>query len=254
MIPDLQNQSDQRQLTINKVGLKGIRYPIVVEDRSQGTQHSVAELDIYVELPHHRRGTHMSRFIEILNKYHGEVFISKLDSFLCEVKECLKAQTAYVKICFPYFIKKHAPVSNIPSLLCYDCCFEASYSDEYILWIGVSVPVTSLCPCSKAISDFGAHNQRSLVNIKVRYQDFIWLEELIDIAEANASCEIFSLLKRPDEKFVTEKAYLNPKFAEDIVRDIALVLKKDKRVLDFCIEAENSESIHNHNAYAMINS
>lgn len=225
-----------------------------MEDRSNGTQSSVAELDIYVELSHTRRGTHMSRFIEILNRYHREAFISKLDKFLSELKSKLKAEASYVKIAFPYFVQKHAPVSKIASLLCYDCYFEASYTEEYVLWIGVQVPVTTLCPCSKAISEYGAHNQRSLVTIKVRYQDFIWLEELIELAERHASCEIYPLLKRPDEKFVTEKAYNNPKFVEDIVREITVELKKDGRVLDFSIESDNAESIHNHNAYALIHS
>lgn len=252
MIPDLQNQGDARQLTINKVGVKGIRYPIVVEDRKQGTQASVAELDIYVELPHHRRGTHMSRFIEILNRYHREAFIGKLDKFLSELKSKLKAETSYVNIFFPYFIQKLAPVSKIASLLCYDCFFEASYGEEFVLWIGVKVPVTTLCPCSKAISEYGAHNQRSLITIKCRYRDFICLEELIEIAEKHASCEIYPLLKRPDEKYVTEKAYNNPKFVEDIVREITVDLKNDKRVMGFSVESDNAESIHNHNAYALI--
>jgi len=251
-IPDIQNQADKRQITIDKVGVKGVRYPIVVEDKSAGIQHSVAELNIYVELPHHKRGTHMSRFIEVLGRYHTEAFIGKLDMFLSELKQTMKAEAAYVDISFPYFIRKHAPVSKIASLLSYDCNFSASYKDKFSLWIGVSVPVTTLCPCSREISDYGAHNQRSEIRISVCYNSFVWLEELIELAERHASCEIYPLLKRTDEKFVTEKAYNNPKFVEDIVREITLELQKDKRIIAFHVESENFESIHSHNAYAMI--
>lgn len=254
MIPDLQSQSDGRKLSIDKVGVKGIRYPIVVEDRSKGIQPSVADLNIYVELVAHKRGTHMSRFIEILNRYHTEVFIGKLDQFLAELKKTMKAEAAYIDINFPYFIRKHAPVSRIASLLGYDCCFNASFREDFELWIGVTVPVTTLCPCSKEISQYGAHNQRSLISIRVKYREFVWLEELISLAERHASCEIYPLLKRPDEKFVTEKAYNNPKFVEDIVREITLELQADKRILAYHVESENFESIHNHNAYAMISS
>lgn len=251
-IPDIQNQADKRKITIDKVGVKGVRYPIVVEDKSAGIQHSVADLDIYVELPHYRRGTHMSRFIEVLNRYHTEAFIGKLDMFLSELKETMKAEAAYVDIHFPYFVRKQAPVSKIASLLSYNCTFSASYIDSFCLWIGVSVPVTTLCPCSKEISEYGAHNQRSEIRISVCYKNFVWLEELIAIAEQHASCEIYPLLKRPDEKFVTEKAYNNPKFVEDIVREITLELQNDERIIGFHVESENFESIHNHNAYAMI--
>ncbi|MDY0151714.1 MAG: GTP cyclohydrolase FolE2 [Candidatus Cloacimonas sp.] len=253
-IPDLQNQSDCRKLSIDKVGVKGVRYPIVVEDRTKGIQHSVADLNIYVELVAHKRGTHMSRFIEILNHYHTEVFIGKLDVFLAELKETMKAESAYIDINFPYFMRKEAPVSHIASLLGYDCCFNASFSDTFELWIGVTVPVTTLCPCSKEISAYGAHNQRSLITIRVCYNDFVWLEELISLAESHASCEIYPLLKRPDEKYVTEKAFNNPKFVEDIVREITMELQADKRITAFHVESENFESIHNHNAYAMISS
>jgi len=251
-IPDIQSQPDTRKITIDKVGVKGIRYPIVVQDRENGIQHSVADLDIYVELPHQRRGTHMSRFLEVLNRYHTEVFIDKLDSFLNELKSTLKADTAYIDISFPFFIKKQAPVSKVVSLLGYDCFFNASYNNNFELWIGVKVPVTTLCPCSKAISVSGAHNQRSEIFIKVRYREIVWLEELIQLAEEHSSCEIFPLLKRSDEKFVTDKAYSNPKFVEDIVREITMELNKDKRITGFYVEAENFESIHAHNAYALI--
>lgn len=251
-IPDIQSQSDDRRISIDKVGVKGVHYPIVVEDRQNKVQHTVADLNIYVELPHHRRGTHMSRFIEILNKYHQDLFISQLPTFLGDLKSIMKANAAYVDISFPYFLSKLAPVSRIPSLMNYQCFFNAGLQTEYELWIGVIVPVTTLCPCSKEISTAGAHNQRSWITIKVCYNDFVWLEELIAIAESAASCDIYPLLKRRDEKYVTEKAYANPRFVEDIVRDITQRLLKDKRILKFYVESENQESIHNHNAYAMV--
>jgi len=251
-IPDIQSQSDSRKIAIDKVGVKGLRYPIVVEDRANGVQHTVADLDIYVELPHHLRGTHMSRFIEILHHYHQEALIGNLESFLAELKSSLQAEAAYVDISFPYFITKKAPVSGIASVLSYDCVFSASLKEEFDLLIGVIVPVTSLCPCSKEISINGAHNQRSQITIKVRYHDFVWLEELIELAESAASCEIYSLLKRVDEKYVTEKAYNNPKFVEDIVRELTLKLDQDDRITGFFVESENAESIHLHNAYALI--
>ncbi|MFA7543792.1 MAG: GTP cyclohydrolase FolE2 [Candidatus Cloacimonadaceae bacterium] len=251
-IPDLQSEKDSRNIAIDKVGVKGLHYPILVEDRIQGTQHSVGELDIYVELPHHLRGTHMSRFIEILHHYHTEALIGSLEDFLKELKQSLKAEAAYIDINFPYFIKKQAPVSGIESIMAYDASFSASLKEDYELQIGVKVPVTTLCPCSKEISEYGAHNQRSFIFIRISYEGFVWLEELIDIAESVASCEVYSLLKRVDEKYVTEKAYNNPKFVEDIVREITLILEADTRIKSFYVESENAESIHLHNAYAMI--
>lgn len=249
---DIQSMEDTRKIDIDKVGVKNIKYPILVEDRSRGTQHTVAELDIYVKLPHHHRGTHMSRFLEVLNKFHEDTFVDKLDLFLKEIKSALNADAAYVSIKFPYFVKKTAPVSKIESFLSYDCIFEASYEEEYHLNIGVNTPVTTLCPCSKEISDYGAHNQRSIISINLQYNEFIWIEEVIEYAEQASSCEIYSLLKRVDEKYVTEKAYDNAKFVEDLIRDLALLLKKDNRIDAFRIESENFESIHNHSAYAFV--
>jgi len=251
-IPDIQSQSDNRKINIDKVGVKSLRYPILVEDRQNKAQHTVADLNIYVELPHHRRGTHMSRFVEILNHYHQDMIIGQLDSFLGELKTVMKAEAAYVDISFPYFVRKTAPVSKISSLMCYDCFFNAVLRDEYELWIGVVVPVTTLCPCSKEISQFGAHNQRSHITIKLCYSEFVWLEEMITLAESVASCEIFPLLKRPDEKYVTERAYNNPRFVEDIVRELTQGLKADPRVKKFLVEADSFESIHAHNAYALV--
>ncbi len=249
---DIQSQQDGRNISIDKVGVKNIQYPIVVEDRSKEIQHTTADLDIYVQLPHTERGTHMSRFIEVLNRYHEESFIHDLEPFLEDIKASLNATAAFTRIRFPYFIRKKAPVSGIESILSYNCVFEASCKEGYDLRIGVEVPVTTLCPCSKEISEYGAHNQRSLIRIEASYDEFIWLEELIEYAEASASCEIYSLLKRVDEKYVTERAYDNPRFVEDVIRELALKLQNDTRITSFRIEAENMESIHNHNAYACI--
>ena len=249
---DIQSLIDKRNVTIDKVGIKNVRYPIIVDDKANGTQNTVADLEMFVELPHNHRGTHMSRFLEVLNHYHKENFINKLPEFLLDMKTALDADASYVNMSFPYFIKKKAPVSQIESLLSYDCFFEASLKDEFMMIIGVEVPVTTLCPCSKEISDYGAHSQRSNVIVKILYKDFIWLEEIIEMIESSASCEVYSLLKRVDEKFVTEKAYDNPTFVEDIVREITLKLQIDERVEWFKVESENLESIHKHNAYACV--
>ncbi len=249
---DIQNLNDNRNVRIDKVGVKGLKYPIIVEDRANATQHTVADLDIFVELPHQHRGTHMSRFIEVLNAYHQRNLVAEIEHFVLETKERLDADSAFVNISFPYFIEKQAPVSGIKSLMSYDCFFLASHKDEFEMQIGVKVPITTVCPCSKEISAYGAHNQRSIVTVVVKYSGYVWLEELIDIVEAVASCEVYSLLKRADEKFVTEKGYDNPKFVEDIVRDVVVELRKDKRIIEYRVESENYESIHNHSAYASV--
>jgi GTP cyclohydrolase I len=223
---------------------------ILVTDRSNNTQHTVADINFYVELPHYNRGTHMSRFIEVLHHYHQDNIIFNLEKLLSEIRKSLKADTSYIELSFPYFIKKKAPVSKIASYLNYDCFFKASLAEKYEFWIGVKVPVTTLCPCSKEISRYGAHNQRSEVTIRVKYTEFVWLEELIELVENACSCDIYPLLKRTDEKYVTEKAYDNPMFVEDIIRALTTKLANDHRIIQFEIEAENFESIHNHNAYA----
>ena len=209
---------------------------------------------MYVELPHNFRGTHMSRFIEILHHYHRDIIIDNLEKLLAEMKQKLDADVAYLEMEFPYFIKKAAPVTKEESLSSYQCGFKTSLSDEFVLEMFAKVPVLSLCPCSKEISEFGAHNQRAYITVGIVYKDFVWLEELIEVIENAASSQVYSLLKRPDEKYVTEKSYDNPKFVEDIARDIAIALKNDSRISKFSIEAESIESIHNHNAYAMIKS
>jgi GTP cyclohydrolase I len=249
---DVQKMHDTRKVTIDKVGVKSVKYPIVVEDRKNGKQSTIADLDIYVELPHHHRGTHMSRFLEVLNEYHKKSVVSEIESFINDVKTRLDADAAYADMSFTYFVEKEAPVSKIKSLMSYECFFKVSHTDQFNMEIGVKVPVTSVCPCSKEISEYGAHNQRSIITISVKYKEFVWLEDLIDIAENCASCDLFSLLKRTDEKYVTEKGHDNPKFVEDIVRDVVVELRKDSRIVEFSVESENFESIHNHSAYAAV--
>lgn len=251
---DIQNQKDTRNIFINKVGVKDLKYPVVLEDRENGKQHTVANVNMFVELPRHYRGTHMSRFVEILNNYHRETIIDNLENLLLEMKRKLDAKVAYIEFEFPYFITKKAPVSKKISQMSYQCKFDGSYGDEFIMEMVVKVPVQTLCPCSKEISDFGAHNQRAYVTINAVYSEFIWLEELIEVAERSGSAELYSLLKREDEKYVTEKAYQNPKFVEDVVRNISSELKGNPRIISYKVEADSMESIHNHNAYAMVKS
>jgi GTP cyclohydrolase I len=208
---------------------------------------------MYVDLPHDFKGTHMSRFVEILNHYEREITTDSFKEMLTEMTERLGARSGHIEMRFPYFINKAAPVSGVQSLMDYDVTFRGERRDgQNCLRIKIVVPVTSLCPCSKRISDYGAHNQRSHVTVDARTRGFIWLEELIDVVEKEASCELYGLLKRPDEKYVTERAYDNPKFVEDMVRDIAVKLNADERIRAYAVESENFESIHNHSAYAMV--
>jgi GTP cyclohydrolase I len=252
-IADVQSSVDTRHLAINKVGIKGIRHPVKVRDKSVGVQHTIATFNMYVHLPHNFKGTHMSRFVEILNEHEREISVESFGSILREMVTRLEAKSGYIEMNFPYFVNKTAPVSGVQSLLDYDVTFigECNGGDPHFT-VKVVVPVTSLCPCSKKISERGAHNQRSHVTLTLRTNDFIWVEDVIRIAEEQASCELFGLLKRPDEKFVTERAYDNPKFVEDMVRDVAAVLNADQRIDAYIVESENFESIHNHSAYALI--
>ena len=252
-IEDVQGRADTRRIPIDKVGVKDIFHPVRVKDRSGGEQHTVANFNMYVYLPHNFKGTHMSRFVEILHMNERELSVDSFRSMLKEMVDRLDAETGHIEMTFPYFVMKKAPVSGVQSLLDYRATLVGEISRERTdTWIKVVVPVTSLCPCSKRISDYGAHNQRSHVTIAARIDGHVWIEELIDIAEQEASCEVFGILKRPDEKWVTERAYDNPKFVEDIVRDVAVRLNADERVRAYVVEAENFESIHNHSAYAMI--
>ena len=213
VIEDVQNREDTRRIPINKVGIKDIRHPVRVKDRSEGEQHTIANFNMYVNLPHNFKGTHMSRFVEILNQYERNISVGSFKDMLQEMTERLEAESGHIEMSFPYFVNKKAPVSHVESLMDYDVTFigEIHGSDNQMT-IKVVVPVTSLCPCSKKISDYGAHNQRSHVTVTAKFKEFIWLEELIDIVEQEASCELYGLLKRPDEKNVTERAYDNPKF------------------------------------------
>jgi len=252
-IEDVQNTADTRHLAIDKVGIKAIRHPVVVKDKSGGEQHTVAVFNMYVHLPQHFKGTHMSRFVEILNMNEHAISIESFETILREMVTRLEAESGHVEMTFPYFVNKAAPISGVKSLLDYEVTFIGEIcKGKYDITVKVLVPVTSLCPCSKKISDYGAHNQRSHVTVTALINEFIWIEDIIDLVEKQASCELYGLLKRPDEKFVTERAYDNPKFVEDMVRDVAAQLNAEKRIVAYVVESENFESIHNHSAYALI--
>jgi len=252
-IEDVQNSQDTRRIDIDRVGIKSIRHPVVVRERQGGTQPTVATFAMYVNLPHDQKGTHMSRFVELLNDELDTIDTHNFLRVVADMTRRLEASRGYIEARFPFFLRKKAPVTGAVSFLDYEVTLTGEWTAEAsTLLAQVVVPVTSLCPCSKKISDYGAHNQRSHVTLTVRTREPVWVEDLIDLIEREASCEIFGLLKRADEKFVTEKAYNNPKFVEDIVRDIANDLNQDERVLYYRLETENFESIHNHSAYATI--
>ncbi len=252
-IADVQSSADTRRIAINKVGIKDIRHPVRVRDRSAGQQHTIANFNMYVNLPHNFKGTHMSRFVQILNSHENEIGVESFKEMLTEMAERLEADAGHIEMNFPYFINKTAPVSGVESLLDYDVTLIGEIKQgKPLMFIKVVVPVTSLCPCSKEISAYGAHNQRSHVTVQVRTNGFVWIEEVIELVEKEASCELYGLLKRPDEKYVTERAYDNPKFVEDMVRDVAARLNSDERISAYVVESENFESIHNHSAYALI--
>ena len=253
-IPDVQNSEDSRQIAINKVGIKSIRHPVKVQDKQEGVQHTIALFNMYVGLPHNFKGTHMSRFVEILNSHNREISVESFEPMLREMVRKLEAETGHIEMTFPYFINKTAPVSGVQSLLDYEVTFIGTISagGKYEFTMKVVVPVTSLCPCSKKISDYGAHNQRSHVTVTTVTNSHLWIEELVQMVEQQASCELYGLLKRPDEKYVTERAYDNPKFVEDMVRDVAGCMNREPRIDAYVVESENFESIHNHSAYALI--
>jgi GTP cyclohydrolase I len=251
-VEDVQGRADTRRIPINRVGIKEINHPVRVKDRSEGEQHTIASFNMYVNLPHNFKGTHMSRFVEIL---HGEreISVESFRAMLEKMTKRLEADAGHIEMSFPFFVMKKAPVSGVESLMDYRATLIGEQKNgKTETWIRVVVPVTSLCPCSKKISDYGAHNQRSHVTIKAKLRKHIWIEELIGVAESEASCELYGILKRPDEKYVTERAYDNPKFVEDLVRDVAQRLNDDERIGAYVVEAENFESIHNHSAYALI--
>ncbi|MCX8044823.1 MAG: GTP cyclohydrolase FolE2 [Desulfobacterota bacterium] len=251
-LKDIHSQHDHRNIDIDKVGVKSIRYPIVVLDKKNEVQHTVATINMYVSLPHRFKGTHMSRFIEILNRYRHGISTKNIADILVQMKHRLASQSAHIEITFPFFIEKEAPVTKAKSLMEYSCTIIGSHREKLDLVVGIAVPVTTLCPCSREISNYGAHNQRSVVRVSVRFKKFFWIEDLISLVEHAAVNEIYPLLKRPDEKFVTERAYENPMFAEDIVRAVAERLDQDPNFIWYAVESENHESIHNHSAYAMV--
>ena len=253
-MPDMQKARDTRKIPIDKVGVKDIRYPIVVMDKSKVQQHTVARINMYVDLPHQFKGTHMSRFIEILNRYRGEITFRNMGEILQEMKDRLEASCAHMELEFPYFIEKEAPISRARGLMEYQCRLDCSLREEKDFVLGVTVPVTSLCPCSREISSRGAHNQRSAVKVEIRSKRFVWIEDLIAWVESCGSSPVYSLLKREDEKAVTELAYDNPRFVEDIVRAVTEKLRSVEEIEWFRVECENFESIHNHSAYALVES
>lgn len=248
---DIQNQQDNREIPLKKVGVKGVKYPVSVLDKAKKIQNTTATVNLFVNLPHNFKGTHMSRFIEVFHQYHNDISMKNFLEMLEEIRLKLDAERAFGRISFPYYIEKKAPITNALGMMEYTCTYEGESSGKNAqkFFISVKIPIATVCPCSKAISDFGAHNQRGFVKIKMLYKDFFWIEDVISVTENCASTPLYSVLKRQDEKFVTENAYKNPRFVEDVVREVYLGLKK-MGFKWFSVEAETEESIHNHNAYA----
>jgi GTP cyclohydrolase IB len=259
-LEDVQNRQDDRQLALDQAGVSDIRHPIVVLDRDHQKQSTIAMIAMSVSLPDQFKGTHMSRFIEVLSSHRGEITLRTLPTILDELKQRLQAKSARMEVAFPYFLERRAPVTGATALMDYECAFIGESNGTYDdFMLRVKVPVTSLCPCSKAVSDYGAHNQRGIITIDVRTNRtadgasaIIWIEELIELAERSGSAPVYPLLKRADERFVTMQAYDNPVFVEDMVRAVALGLQNDGRVAWFRVHAVNHESIHNHSAFARI--
>lgn len=250
---DKQSERDHRQLRIDKVGVRGLRFPVQVLDKARTLQNTIATIGMFVDLPKEFKGTHMSRFIEVLNAHGSVVHVENIPDILYAMQKRLHAATAHLEMEFPYFMVKRAPVSRLPSVMDYTARFDAAACGREIDFVlTVKTPVTTLCPCSKAISQYGAHNQRGLVTVQLRSTATVWIEDVIELVEASASAELYSLLKRQDEKAVTERAYENPVFVEDLVRNVVLRLNARPEITWFKVEAENYESIHNHNAYACI--
>jgi len=250
---DEQNTRDTRELPIDKVGVRGMRFPIQVRDRAHAVQNTIATIGMFVDLPMEFKGTHMSRFVEVLNSHGEMIHVENIPDLLFSMQQRLNSKNSHLEIEFPYFIMKKAPVTGREGLMDYNVRFEANATGTEIDFVmTLCVPVATLCPCSKAISEYGAHNQRGEVTVAIRSSATVWIEDLIALVEESASCELYSLLKRPDEKAVTERAYENPVFVEDLVRNIVLRLKAHEHITWYRVEAENFESIHNHNAYACI--
>jgi GTP cyclohydrolase I len=255
-IPDVQNQADHRDVPLAKVGIKGLEYPVRVLDREKKVQHTAARVDLYADLPRHFKGTHMSRFIQIFHQYREDLSMPRFLEMLRAIRGELEAESAFGSMSFPYFLEKKAPVSGLPGIMSYRCRYQGRVSGngdahgEKHFTVAVSVPVTTVCPCSKTISDRGAHNQRGVVTVELELGPFFWIEDIITIVENAASSPVYSILKREDEKFITEHGYDNPKFVEDLVRDVYIEIKGLNQFPRFSVEAENFESIHNHSAFA----
>lgn len=251
---DVQKEKDSRNIQIDRVGVKGVSYPVILMDKDNKTQNTIAEISMSVMLPHEYRGTHMSRFIETLEEYRGRVSPANLDAFTNRLCEKLNASESHVSFKFPYYFRKKAPVSGIESYSKCDVVLQAIHEDgkNFDMIIGLALNVQTLCPCSKEISDFGAHNQRALVSLNVRCSGLVWFEELIAMIESAASAPLFTLLKREDEKFITELSYSRPRFVEDILRELALTLDNENRILWYSVNVTSYESIHDHNAFAEI--
>ncbi len=252
---DIQKQRDYRHIPIDKVGIKGLRYPVkVLDKKSRGLQSTVALINMYVDLPHQCKGTHMSRFVEMLHLFRKQVSLESITNILGDMKDILGARSSHIEITFPYFIEKKSPVTGAKGLMDYTCSILGASDPERKkdMVLKVAVPITSVCPCSKEISDYGAHNQRGEVLVSTRFKKFIWIEDIIELVENSASCDVYSVLKREDEKYVTEHGYNNPKFVEDVVRDVSKILIIDENITWFSVSAENFESIPNHSAYAYI--
>ena len=256
---DIQNLKDTRGVEIQKVGIKDLDFPLAIQRKDEESQVVYAKAKASVSLPAHYKGTHMSRFVEVLNEWKDrDIAGDDLQSCVRDLVEKLSAKSGYLKLKFKYFLDKEAPITKIKAPMCYDCFFEGILSDydteeeEYEFYLGVKVPVTTLCPCSKEISSYGAHNQRALVSVRVKYDEdsMLWIEDLIKMIEKSSSCELYSLLKREDEKYVTEHAYDNPKFVEDVLRDVVIALRNNPIIDRFEVECESIESIHNHSAWA----
>lgn len=250
---DVQAMKDERRIPIQKVGVKGVRYPIILLDKSEGLQHTTATVNLYADLPHDFKGTHMSRFIEVFEAHRRDLSMPRFLEMLEDVRKALEAETAYADLHFPYFIEKRAPVSEQSSMMSYDSAYIGKvWQGGHEFEVSVSVPVQTVCPCSKAISSYGAHNQRGVVTLNVALGPFFWIEDLVALVESSASSDVYTLLKREDEKFVTEKAFDNPRFVEDLVREVSGKVEALGKFPRFSVEAENFESIHNHSAYAFV--
>ena len=249
-IPDIQASADTRAIAIDRVGVKNVAFPLVLKTKAGGTQTATCDVDMFVSLPHHQKGTHMSRFLEVLNEQAQPLTPDCLKDVARAIKHKLEAESAHVEFRFRYFIEKQTPVTARPGLMDYKVTIEAASNSHEDFVLRVGAPATSLCPCSKEISEYGAHNQRCFIEAAVRFDGNLWIEDLVELLEHAASCQVYPQLKRPDEKWVTERAFENPKFVEDIVRDLALSLDQDDRILQYSISSTNYESIHNHDAYA----